>query len=91
MTVFLNTQEIAELDRQHPSTRANGGFQGLMVGLAQRVDRGTGALHLDARDLERIARYAFDYRRGGWQGRLQRIFGRSLGPGLGRRASRPAA
>jgi hypothetical protein len=70
MTIFLNTQEIAELDR---------------------VDRRSGSLHLGARDLERFARYAFDYRRGGWQGRLQRIFGRTLGPGLGRREWRPAA
>ena len=91
MTVFLNTQEIAELDRQNPSTRSNGGFQGLIVSLAQRVDRATGRLNLTPKDLERITRYAFKYKRGGWQGRLERIFGRNLGPSLGRQIARPAA
>ena len=91
MYVFLSTIEIAELDRQRPSTRSDGGYQGMVVDFAFRVDRRTGRLLLTDRDLERIPRYAFDYRRGGWQTRLQRIFGRSLGPNLGRRQLRPAA
>ena len=91
MVVFLNSFEIAELDRQRPSTRSDGGFQGMMVDFAFRVDRRSGRLALTPRDLERIPRYAFDYRRGGWQKRLQRIFGRNLGPSLGRRLQRPAA
>ncbi|MGE0393903.1 MAG: aspartyl-tRNA synthetase [Vicinamibacterales bacterium] len=84
MKVKLNEKEVAELDRQNPSTKSNGGFQGLLVGLQSRVDRLTGILDLTGRDIERIQRYAFDYRRGGWQGRLLRIFGRNLGPSLGR-------
>lgn len=49
--VFLDASEIAELDRQHPSSKA----------------------------------------KGGWQARLQRIFGRTLGPTLdGRQAKRAA-
>ena len=91
MTVFLNPQEVAELRRQHPSTRGKGGWQRLMVDLQLKVDGATGHLALDARDLERIARYAFDYGRGGWEKRLQSVFGRSLGPNLGRRQSRRAA
>lgn len=84
MIVTLTANELAELDRQNPATRSRGGFQGLMVGLQLRVDRATGRLLLTERDLERIGRYAFDYHRGGWQGRLQRIFQRELGPLLGR-------
>jgi hypothetical protein len=82
--ITLTVGELAELDRQNPATKANGGFQGLLVTLQQKVDRFTRELVLDGRDLDRIARYAFDYKRGGWQGRLTRIFGRTLGPTLGR-------
>jgi hypothetical protein len=91
MIVFLNSHEIAELDRQRPSTRSDGGFQGMLVDFAFRVDRRTGRLVLTARDLERIPRYAFDYRRGGWQKRLRQIFARVLGPDLGRQQRRTAA
>jgi hypothetical protein len=91
MIVLLTTDEIGELDRQRPSTRSDGGFQGMLVDFAFRVNRRTGRLDLTPRDIERIPRYAFDYRRGGWQKRLQRIFGRSLGPSLGRRQNRRAA
>jgi hypothetical protein len=85
MRIVLTLEELAELDRQSPATKNKGGFQGLLVTLQQKVNRFTRELVLDARDLERIARYAFDYKRGGWQGRLTRIFGRTLGPTLGRR------
>ena len=84
MIVYLNAQEIAELDRQKPATRSNGGFQAMLVSLQTRVDRVTGALNLTPSDLARIARYAFDYRSGGWQKRLLSIFWRTLGPTLGR-------
>ncbi len=84
MIVYLTPQEIAVLNRQRPSTRSRGGWQGLIVSLQERVDRTTGALLLTARDLERISRYAFDYGNGGWEGRLRLIFSRSLGSGLGR-------
>ena len=84
MNIFLNRIEIALLDRQHPSTRRRGGFQGLLVGLAFRLDRTTGRLTLTAQDLERISRYAFDYGNGGWENRLRYIFERTLGPALGR-------
>lgn len=84
MRVMLNAYELAELDLQNPATKGNGGWQRLIVGLQERVNRATGELMLSGKDIERIARYAFDYRRGGWQGRLMRIFGRTLGPNLGR-------
>ena len=84
MVVYLNHWEIAELDLQKASTRSKGGFQAMLVDFQLAVDRSSGRLALSIRDLERIPRYAFDYRSGGWQRRLLRIFGRTLGPSLGR-------
>jgi hypothetical protein len=57
----------------------------LLVNLQRKVNRATNVISLDLRDLERIPRYAFDYGRGGWEDRLSFIFGRAVGPGLGRR------
>lgn len=85
MRIELTRDELAELDRQNPETKDDGGWQGLLVGLQEKVNRATSELVLDGRDLERIARYAFHYKRGGWQARLMRIFGRTLGPTLGTR------
>ncbi len=83
-TVILTPEELAILDRQEPSTADDGGFQGLMVRLQHQVDRVTGTLDLDARALEQIPRYAFDYGNGGWETRLKGVFGRTLGETLGR-------
>jgi hypothetical protein len=91
VNVYLTPGEIAALDRQAPSTKRNGGWQGLMVTLQEKLNRATGELTLDRRDLERIQRYAFKYKRGGWQGRLEAIFGRTLGPDLGGRLLKSAA
>jgi len=84
MTIVLNAHELAELDRQPASTKNNGGFQSILVGFQERLDCATGRITLSQRDLDRIARYAFNYRNGGWQRRLKRIFERTLGPNLGR-------
>jgi hypothetical protein len=80
----LNSSEIEVLDRQDSSTEFDGGWQGLLVCLQRGVDRVTGEIVLEGHDLARIARYAFDYGRGGWESRLREIFGRTLGPNLGR-------
>ena len=82
--VKLNGTEIAELNRQNPTTEGDGGFQGLLVSLQGRLDLNTGELILTCEDLEKIPRYAYDYKSGGWQDRLERIFLRELGPRLGR-------
>lgn len=82
--VDLNASEIAEIDKQDPSTASDGGFQSLMVRFQQRIDRSTGRLHLTDDDLRRIPQYAYDYRNGGWEDRLKRAFSRTLGPRLGR-------
>ncbi len=84
MNVTLNSDEIAEIDKQDPSTAKDGGFQSLMVSLQKRINRSTGQLHLTPDDLRRVPMYAFDYRNGGWEDRLKRAFGNSLGPSLGR-------
>ena len=82
--VTLTSDEIEFLDRQSPGTRQDGGFQSLLVRLQENTNRMTGELALSDRDLERIARYAFDYGNGGWESRLVGAFGSTLGRRLGR-------
>ena len=83
-TVQLSPAEIAVVDRQDASSGQDGGWQALLVRLQGKIDRTTGTLVLDARDLEQIPRYAFDYGNGGWETRFREIFERTLGPNLGR-------
>ena len=80
----IDPSEIAEIDKQDPQTKNDGGYQGLMVSLQSRINRATGDLHLTADDLRRIPMYAFDYKNGGWEDRLIAAFSRTLGPRLGR-------
>jgi site-specific DNA-methyltransferase (adenine-specific) len=80
--ITLNSVEIQELMKQDPATEGDGGWQNLQIGLQKRVNKTTGHLTLTSVDLEQIKRYAFDYKRGGWQARLMAIFGRNLGPKL---------
>jgi hypothetical protein len=86
-TVFLSPDEIAELFRGD-GARTGGGFQNLIRKLRTQVGhygvRTWASITLYPEDLERIPRYAFDYKGGGWQARLIAIFGRTLGPKLGR-------
>lgn len=84
LIVKLDSAEIFEIDKQDPSTARDGGFQGLMVSLQKRIDRSTGELDLTPDDLRRVPMYAFDYKNGGWEDRLKRAFGRTLGSKLGR-------
>jgi hypothetical protein len=84
MHVTLTPGEMAVLFRQDPRTQKDGGFQGLLVSLEKRIDRSSGHLDLTPDDLEKIPRYAFDYKNGGWEDRLMAIFSRELGPKLGR-------
>jgi hypothetical protein len=84
MNVTLTASEIDELFIQRASTRGDGGYQSLLVSLQERVNKVSGAIVLTHDDLERIPRYAFDYGNGGWENRLSAIFGRVIGPKLGR-------
>jgi hypothetical protein len=80
----LTVDEIRELDRQDPDTKKDGGFQSFVVRLQKKVNHATGQIRLEDDDLHDIPRYAFDYTQGGWEDRLLKIFGRALGPRLGR-------
>ena len=84
--LVLNDDEIAALFEQDPATAKDGGFQSLMVRLQNNFRRGTQELRLDEQDYNDIRRYALDYKQGGWETRLIRIFGRHLGPKLDREA-----
>ena len=84
MEVILNAAEIAEIDKQDPSTASDGGFQNLMVGLQRGINRATGELRLTADQLRRIPMYTFNYKNGGWENRLKAAFSRTLGANLGR-------
>jgi hypothetical protein len=84
MLVTLNSAEIDRLFQQDPATRSDGGWQRLLVSLQEKVNTATGEIDLDAGDLEKIPRYAFDYEQGGWEDTLISVFSRTLGPKLGR-------
>ena len=84
MDVVLNELEMEALFCQDPGKKAEGGWQGLIVGLQERCNRATGQLQLTPDDLRRIPQYAFDYGDGGWESRLTTTFSRHLGPKLGR-------
>lgn len=84
MQVILTTNEMDTLMLQDPDTARDGGFQGLMVSLQNRLNRSTGVLVLTPDDLERVPRYASKYKNGGWESRLKAIFARSLGASLGK-------
>jgi hypothetical protein len=83
-TVFLDEFEIDALDREDPDTESDGGWQSFLIRLQEKVDRSTGCLHLDAKDLEQIPRYALDDGDGSRKARLAAVFERTLGPELGR-------
>lgn len=83
MEITLSDGEVEVLDQQDPRTKGDGGYQGLLVGLQERLNRQTGALTLSSGDLKRIQKYAFGYGKGGWEDRLVKIFGRNLGARLG--------
>jgi hypothetical protein len=82
--VTLTPAEIEILDRQDPATENAGGFQQLLVELQGSLNRQNGALALSDENKEKIPRYAFDYKNGGWENRLKGIFSRALGDNLGR-------
>jgi hypothetical protein len=78
----LNAAEVAELDRPVAGV---GGFQTFLRQLQRRLNHATREIKLGDDDIATIAHYAFDYKQGGWQERLLAVFGRVLGPQLGRK------
>jgi hypothetical protein len=75
--VKLNKIERAELRKQPTESAGQGGFQRLLVGLKLRTER-SGELELTPDDVKTIEKYGADPKKGGWQARLKRIFGRHL-------------
>lgn len=79
----LTKEEIQELDLP---VRGQGGFQSFIKRLQSQVNHATNTIKLTDTDIEDIQHHAFDFEQGGFQDRLLRIFGRVLGPTLGRSA-----
>ena len=84
--LVLNDDEITALFEQDPATAKDGGFQSLMVRLQGNLRSGSQELRIEDQDLDDIQRYALDYKQGGWENQLMKIFRRNLGPTLGRKA-----
>ncbi len=80
----LNETEYATVQIQDPDSRGDGGFQSLMVTLQDITDDSTRKMYLPGHLIERLRRYAFDYKNGGWEERIKTIFSRHLGPDLDR-------
>jgi hypothetical protein len=74
--IKLSSGEVKELFRQDPSKRSHGGFQRFLVALQDQTNRKTGALELSPRDVEKILRNGHDWHKGGFQGRIRKIFDR---------------
>ncbi len=71
--VKLNSFEYKELT---VAVRGQGGFQNFFTGLQNRVNKSTKELTLSPQDLERIYKHKAHPERGGYQSRLNKIFGR---------------
>jgi len=74
--INLNKKELAELRRQDPKTKGRGGFQRLLVRLQASVSGQTGRLVLSKEDVARIIRLGKNPSKGGFQGRIYKIFQR---------------
>jgi len=83
-TVFLSEREVEALDRPVRDVELDDGWRDLLARLQERVVRSTGLLHLDDRDLGEIPHYASDGSAPERAKRLLAVFGRVLGPTLGR-------
>ena len=83
MKIKLTYGELRALLRQSPETAGKGGFENYLVQLGYRVDDISGELELDDADIAKINRYVSRYGKGGFQNRLFRVFGRTLGEELG--------
>ena len=79
--VDLTDDELAALNQP---VNGQGGFQDFMRHLQSQVNAATKTIKLTDDDLAEIPRFAFDYKQGGFEGRLLKTFARELGPNLGR-------
>jgi hypothetical protein len=76
MRVELGKNQVEELHKTNPVDRRKGGFQAYMVELQERMTNA--GIDLQHEDLIKINRYA-GYTSGGYQTRLKKIFGPTLG------------
>jgi len=74
--IKLDKKEYAALCLQDHESKGKGGFQHFLVGLKERINKQTRLLELGPSDLERIYRYKSNPKKGGWQSRFNKIFGR---------------
>ena len=74
--IKFTKEEYKALLLQAAETKNKGGFQRFLVGLQERVNRQTLKLEISEHDLERIYRWKANPRKGGWQSRFKKIFGR---------------
>lgn len=84
--VDLNSDEIGEIDRQ---VNGKGGIEDFLRALQKQVNHSTKTVKLSDEDLAKIPHFAFDMKQGGWETQLMKIFGRALGPRLGREDVEP--
>ncbi len=84
--IDLSKNEVAEINRR---VNGSGGFETFLRKLQDQLNPATGAVKLSAEDLDYIPHAAFDYTDGGFESRLLKIFGRVLGPKLGREDAPP--
>jgi hypothetical protein len=78
-TVQLSKKELALLMLQDPTKKDRGGFQSFLVGLQMRVDQRTRKLELSEKDMDRISRATENRKKGGFQARIYKIFGKHFG------------
>lgn len=76
MTVKIKLS-ASQIEALNKPIAGQGGFQGLLSTLRRKAGN-SGELSLTDNEIGRISRYAFRYNNGGWQGRLEAIFGRHL-------------
>ena len=84
MRIKLTHAEIALLSELINCPSGRGGFQNLLLHVWYHLDSDTGELELSHLLLERIHRYAFQYKRTYWRKTLRRLFRRTLGANLDR-------
>lgn len=75
MEVTLTQTEMEFLLRE---VKGEGGFQGLLQQLRNKLDISTGSIALFPKECERVSRYATKYGVGGWEDMLRGAFGRHL-------------
>jgi hypothetical protein len=81
--IKLSKEEFDALMLQDPTQKDKGGFQRFLVGLQSRVKKRTRTLELSEDDMNHILRYGKQPRKGGWQARIRKIFGRHFDFGEG--------